>query len=121
MGKRKTKNKIPTPLEKCKSVIGRFLLRSPDIPICSENIRLTIDSVIVDYLVRTGNQEFLFNDVSFGPQIGGLSDKALYDFSQEGRVFNSNSGRFQIRHKYGEYSERFYEAWSARPKNEKGR
>lgn len=99
-----------TPLDICKSVLEEFLLNSP-VPICSSNSKDYLDEYVRDYLIERGRTEFLVKDVSYGYQVGGLSEAALLSFAQSEKVFKGKKGEFRIKLVYGIHSVRLFEAW----------
>jgi hypothetical protein len=108
-----TKSKQETPLSKCKAILEDFLLNSDQIPICSKSSTIYLDSCVARYLIKEGHEDFLVEDVSLGPQVGGVSQKALIDFAQEQKVFDGKSGRYKIKIDYVVHSARVFEAWPA--------
>jgi hypothetical protein len=107
------KDSSETPLDKCKKVLEDFLLNTEWLPICSKNVVDYLDSDIAHYLVKNGYREFLVEDVSFGPQVGGVSERVLIDFARSGRVFEGRAGRFRVEEDYGPHSVRCFQALPA--------
>lgn len=87
-------NKPLPPIDRCKLLLEEFLQTSSDIVICSKQHISSIDAAVLRYLLKVGHKEFLVTDVSHGPQVGGLSEAALYDFAVNEKVFDGKLGRF---------------------------
>lgn len=98
-------------LNECKSVLGKLFLSSRQIPISRENHSNNIDGFVCDYLLKEGHDDWLSYDVSYGAMIGGFSERELYDFLKEGRVFdNPHLGSYRIEAFYGPMSGRSFRA-----------
>lgn len=107
--------KIPldSPVGQCKIVLEELLLNSPDIPLTTKNCICYIDDLIKDYLLEKKHDDWLSQDVSFGAQVGGVSESALCSFSNEARIFNNPYlGRYKIETSYGPMSVRSFKAVS---------
>lgn len=102
---------LTTSFEECKKILEDFLLKEENLPICSKSFIADIDSRVSDYLVKKGYDKFLAYDVSFGPQVGGISEGVLCEFVRTKRVFDGKSGRFKIEARYGPMSVRYFQAW----------
>jgi hypothetical protein len=102
-----------TPLQRCKLVLEEFFLNCDYIPICSDNCTLYLDDLVAKYLVKSDHNEFLVEDISYGPMVGGVSERALIDFAREGKVFDGKDGKYKLRETYGPHSSRMFEAWKA--------
>lgn len=111
-----TSEEIWRRFEECKSVLMKFFLDSPDIPITTESYLVDVNDTVRDYLVRTGHKDWLANDISYGPQFGGVSAGVLCDFVRRGTVFDGKSGRFALKERYAVHSVRYFEAWQAENK-----
>ena len=97
--------------QRCRRVLIKALEDIEWLPICSENMRGTVDPQLAAYLQERGHEEFMSCDVTEGYQIGGLSENVLVKFVHEGRVFDGKSGRFKLKTTYGPMSVRSFEAW----------
>jgi hypothetical protein len=96
--------------EECRRIIEECLLSRKPIPFSTENVSTSIDCVVVDHLKQSNGGRFMDDDVSLGPQIGGVSEKVLIDLAQSRRVFRGEAGTYQLRIKYDSHSVRLFEA-----------
>ncbi len=100
-----------SPLDRCKLLLEEFLLNGV-INICSSNSTDYLDGYVKDYLLEKGHPEFLEKDISYGYQVGGISEATLISFAREKKIFNNKkSGKFRIKETYGVNSVRLFEAW----------
>lgn len=102
---------VDSPVGQCKIVLEELLLNSANIPLCIRNNITYIDRIVRDYLLQKCHDDWLSHDVSFGVQVGGVSEGALCSFSDEQRIFdNPNVGRYKIKTDYGPMSVRSFKA-----------
>lgn len=97
-------------VDACKAVLEKYLLNEKLIPICSENTRAGIDSLIARHLVNTGHHEWLIHDVTQGYQVGDISERALMQFCNEQKIFKGKAGTFVLEENYAIHSVRYFEA-----------
>lgn len=102
--------KETSPFDECRLVLEELLLNSPNIPLCTKNNISYIDNLVRDYLLQKGHDEWLAHDVSYGAQVGGISEAALCSFVREKRVFDGKKGRYKIQESYGPMSVRSFQA-----------
>lgn len=98
--------------EECREVLEELLLTSPDVPLCTRNSVFYLDNFVRDYLLEKGKESWLLKDVSYGWQVGNLSEGVLCSFAQSERIFDGKSGRFRVQEAYGLCSVRCFQAVS---------
>ena len=98
-------------LEDCKKILEEFLETFEHIPINSNNFIATIDSTVAWYFKKNGHTKYLVNDISYGPMVGGISERALCDFVREEKIFKGVKGDYKLEETYHVHSVRAFEAW----------
>jgi hypothetical protein len=100
--------------ECCKKDLETFFTKCKkyDVTISSKNFHSCIDDEVARYLLDKNHSDWLCEDVTFGPMVGGISERVLIEFARKGWIFkNVALGFFRIEEHYAVHSARYFEAW----------